>query len=87
MSYEEREYEWEDRPLSESERIREDEELDARYEAQRDEMPDGATCSSCGHVWDMGWIRATRIDPGEYGQPDCPRCGCDPITDELGVPI
>ena len=57
---------------------------DMRAEAAREEYDDAcdATCSECGERWVMGWIRATRYQPGEPRQPECPACGGDPVLSD-----
>jgi hypothetical protein len=56
---------------------------DAWVEAQHDKWAETATeCGNCGHLWQAGYHRATRMDPGYYEQPDCPACGEWQIGDD-----
>jgi ribosomal protein S27AE len=60
-----------------------DDVYDAWVEAQHEKWADTATeCGNCGELWQAGEHRATRIDPGYYEQPTCPRCGEWSIGDE-----
>lgn len=72
--------EWEDRPMSDYEMALDDEARYLRYEAAQDEYDQrsDAVCEDCGFEWIMGWHPATRYDPAECDQPECPACNGEP---------
>lgn len=55
-------------------RYDDDRRLDAEREEWDDKHPPDMECPDCGYEWWGNWTRASRDEPSQPRNEDCPRC-------------